>query len=196
MSELGLEMYVVAGPPGGGKSSIFPVGNEPVEFFDADARAAELNGGSYQGISRAIRSIVNREFEAFIDQHIRDRTSLAFETTLRSAITFEQAARAREAGFLLTMTYVALGSIDQHLERVAARVDAGGHGASEERLRQIHASSLKNLQRALLEFDRVSVYDNSGAAPELVLIRERGVTRFAATILPEWVRQALDAIGH
>jgi hypothetical protein len=41
-------MVVVAGPPGGGKSSLFPVSTFGISHFNADDRAAELNGGSYK----------------------------------------------------------------------------------------------------------------------------------------------------
>ena len=43
------EMIVVAGPPGSGKSSIFPLSQFGTKYFNADDRAAELNGGSYVG---------------------------------------------------------------------------------------------------------------------------------------------------
>ena len=56
-------MIVVAGPPGSGKSSVFPVAGFGIKYFNADDRAADLNGGSYRGISTNIREIVNREFE-------------------------------------------------------------------------------------------------------------------------------------
>jgi dephospho-CoA kinase len=51
-------MIVVAGPPGSGKSTAFPVQSEGVDFFNADDRAAELNGGSFQNIPPDIRSRV------------------------------------------------------------------------------------------------------------------------------------------
>ena len=69
------KMIVVAGPPGSGKSSIFPVTSFGVASFNADDRAAELNGGSYVGISKEIRHTVNREFEAFVSHYIERRTS-------------------------------------------------------------------------------------------------------------------------
>ena len=65
-------MIVVAGPPGSGKSSIFPVATFGVAYFTADDRAAELNRGSYIGISTEIRQTVNREFEAFVPAVSRD----------------------------------------------------------------------------------------------------------------------------
>jgi predicted ABC-type ATPase len=49
-------MIVVAGPPGSGKSSLFPVSETGLDFFNADDKAAELNGGSYQNISAEIRA--------------------------------------------------------------------------------------------------------------------------------------------
>jgi dephospho-CoA kinase len=57
-------MIVVAGPPGSGKSSIFPVSNFGVAYFNADERASELNGGSYFGIPNTIRETVTIRFIA------------------------------------------------------------------------------------------------------------------------------------
>ena len=114
-------MIVVAGPPGSGKSSAFPVSAFGVAFFNADDRAAELNGGSYHGISSKIRQTVNREFETFIQTQIDSGRSFAIETTLRSTVTFEQARRARAAGFVIEMRYLALRDFALHLERIDAR---------------------------------------------------------------------------
>ena len=58
-------MVVIAGPPGSGKSSIFPVSTFGLAYFNADDRAAQLNGGSYLGIPKDTRQAVNREFEKF-----------------------------------------------------------------------------------------------------------------------------------
>ena len=124
-------MIIIAGPPGSGKSSLYPVSSFGVAYFNADDRAAEVNGGSYAGISNQIRQQVNREFETFVWSQIERRESFAFETTLRSTVTFEQAQTARSRGFTTEMRYLALQSFGLHLERVKARSDAGGHSASD-----------------------------------------------------------------
>jgi hypothetical protein len=61
---------VFAGPPGSGKSTAFPVSQFGVASFNADDRAAVLNGGSYARISQSVRQQVNREFEAFVIEQI------------------------------------------------------------------------------------------------------------------------------
>ena len=96
-------MLVIAGPPGGGKSSIFSVSDFAGHFFNADDRAAQLNAGSYEGIPLFIRAIVNRQFEEFVHTSIRSGVSFALETTLRSPVTFEQAKLAKPSGFQVSM---------------------------------------------------------------------------------------------
>lgn len=116
-------MIVIAGPPGSGKSTAFPVASFGVDCFNADDRAAELNGGSYLRISRRVRDQVNREFEAFILDHISARKSMAFETTLRSSILFDQTQAAKQRGFTVEMRYLALDRFESNVERFKLRAD-------------------------------------------------------------------------
>ena len=102
-------------------------------FFNADDRAAALNGGSYAGISQQIRQQVNSDYEEFAIDHIDRREIFAIETTLRSRVTFEQARRARSAGFRIEIRYLALDRFSLRLERVKARADAGGTSGLRER---------------------------------------------------------------
>jgi predicted ABC-type ATPase len=181
-------MIVVAGPPGSGKSSPYPVSSFGVAYFNADDRAAELNGGSYLGISRRIRAIVNREFESFIRYSIQQRVSFAIETTLRSDTTFEQARLAKQAGYVIEMRYLGLNDFATHLERVKTRADAGGHSASETTLRRIYHASLSNLRRAVREMDQIWVYDNTSVdASHPLVLEPRSVDS-----PPGWLSGALD----
>src|SRR6266404_7042091 len=120
-------MFIVAGPPGAGKSSLFSLSGFAEHIFNADDRAAQLNAGSYENIPLSVRAIVNREFEDFVHEHIRSGISFALETTLRSTITFKQAKLAKNNGFRVFMWYVALDTLGQHIERVKRRAARGGH---------------------------------------------------------------------
>jgi predicted ABC-type ATPase len=187
-------MFIVAGPPGSGKSTLFPVSTFGVDFFNADDRAAQLNGGSYQGIPAEIRAQVNVEFERFVEQHIRAHKSFAIETTLRSSITFEQAESARAEGFFVSMEYIALDDVSENIERVAIRAEAGGHSASDRVLRAIHKASLANLPRALRELDSVALYDNSrfDARPTRIMETFEGRIVSLAEDTPPWLAEALS----
>jgi len=187
-------MIVVAGPPGSGKSSLYPLSAFNVAYFNADDRAAELNGGSYISISSKIRTIVNTEFEAFIRESIEHRASFAIETTLRSKVTLEQARLAKQAGFATEMRYLALRDFRMHLERVKARSDAGGHSASEATLRRIYDASLVNLGHAVQQFDVVWIYDNTDidASHPLVFEARKGEICFLVDDPPVWLKKALD----
>lgn len=76
-------MIIVAGPPGGGKSSHFPVKNVGVDWFNSDDRAAQLNAGSYRNIPAHVRNASGQQLQEFIDSHIEARRSFAFENALR-----------------------------------------------------------------------------------------------------------------
>ncbi len=186
-------MYIVAGPPGSGKSTVFPVSGFGVEFFNADDRAAQLNHGSYRGIPQSIRDRVNRMFESFVNDCIVRRASFALETTLRSSIIFDQASTARREGFFVEMHYLALKSFAQHVERIKIRADRGGHSAPESVLRGIYDSSLRHLARAILEMDAIAVYDNgeTDTVPRVLLQAEGGHVVYIAEQCPEWLEQAL-----
>jgi predicted ABC-type ATPase len=189
-------MFIVAGPPGSGKSTAFPVAGFGVDFFNADDRAAALNQGSYLAIPRLVRHEANRMFEAFVQEHIERRVSCAFETTLRSAITFDQVALAQRAGFIIEMRYLALGAFDLHLERVEMRADRQGHSAPGATLRAIYDASLTNLPRAIREMDFIHIYDNSewGAAPKILLQAEKGEIIYQANDLPGWLARILTRL--
>ncbi len=181
------EMFIVAGPPGAGKSSVFPLPIFTERNFNAGDRAAELNGGSYRGIPLSIRERVNREFEDFVHDNIAAGRSFALETTLRSHATFEQAKLAQSSGFKVFMIYVALDTLNRHLERVKRRALLGGHSASASTLRGIYESSLANLPIALDRsesgIDEIRIFDNSAfqRIPRLVLeVREERVVRMSS----------------
>lgn len=188
------KMVVVAGPAGSGKSTTFPVYSFGLDSFNADDCAAELNTGSYQGITAAIRIQVGKELEDFVLERITAGTSFAIETTLRTDVTFRQAQMSREAGFRIEMLYINAGDFQNCLTRVIARGLTGGHSAPAERLKRIYEASLQNLPRAIREMDGVRAYDSSrsGLSPELVLEAICGKLEFSSNPMPDWLENALS----
>jgi len=207
-------MLVVAGPSGAGKSSLFPIFKTEIDAFNTDLRAASLLGeaigaggpvwlpepehvAKYMGF----RQQAGREMERFIDDHIDQRRSFAFETTLRE-VTFEQARSATQKGFRVEMIFVAGGDAEDHAERVAERGVRGGHIASEAALFDIYQRSMNMLCRAFEENKRknieiLAVYDNPRTPvneqprPSLVVEMMRGSVAQIRDRCPAWFHAAM-----
>lgn len=92
------------------------------------------------------------------------------------------------------LLYVALDDVELNISRVAIRADGSGHSAPPDEIRRIHGASMKNLSRAIQEFDQVRVFDNSryDAGPDLVLEVIDGRIHYVADGAPAWL---LDALG-
>jgi predicted ABC-type ATPase len=194
-------MDVVGGPQGSGKSTFFPVARRGFDFFNIDDHRKALNAGASRTVPDSVRRQATADYQAFIERHIKDKTSFSIEVTLAKEITFRQATRARRSGFRIQLTYVA-APLEDCIARVANRVDAGGHGVSANVIRDTYSTSTRNLIRALSKFDLVLVYDNSpqfgpaevgeSSRPALVLETVKGKTAFSATRLPAWLNSALS----
>lgn len=193
-------MDLVAGPQGSGKSTFFPVSARGVDSFNIDDHRRALNQGSAQDVPDPIRRKAAADYEAFIETHVRKRDSFSIEVTLAKEITFLQAHNARQSGFRVQLTFVA-AELGDCITRMAIRVDRGGHGVPASVVRTTFAASMRNLPRALAEFDLVEVYDNSRHArvqdatdlmkPKLVLVTKRGQVTYCASGLPAWLKEAL-----
>ena len=186
-------MIVVAGPPGSGKTTAFPVTSFGVDAFNIDDRCAQVLG-SYRAIPRQIRRAVASECEVFVEEHIANRRSFAVETTLRTSAAIDQARSARQAGFATELIFVATESIDENIARVLQRAQGGGHGASESDVRAIHQASMNNLAQTLAVFEYVNVYDSTErwVAPRLVASASAGVVAHHGQT-PAWLERALSA---
>lgn len=189
-------MFVVAGPPGSGKTTYFPVTAFGVSSFNIDDQCAQILG-SYRAISREVRRAVAKECERFVHEHIVHGQSFAVETTLRTTVAIDQAELARKRGFSTELFFVATDSITENITRVLQRAQGGGHGASERDIRAIHEASIANLRKALDVFERVRVYDSTTrwTAPLLVAVARGGrLTRHGGS--PAWLDLALSTGEH
>jgi predicted ABC-type ATPase len=105
----------------------------------------------------------------------------------------------------VNLTYVA-AQVEACIDRVANRVEGGGHGVSAEVLRTTYSASMRNLSRAVEEFDVVQVYDNGREAhlqdaqedivPQLVLEAQRGEITYVRPGPPRWLSAALAGTSY
>ena len=185
-------MTVVAGPPGGGKSTFLGTGyftKRSTPYFNIDERCKQLHGTSRQ-IPQSVRQQANEELRGFCAEHLRAEQCFAFETTLRQDFAIRQARTAREAAFETEMLSIA-APVELHVKRVTARALSGGHAASEPRLREMYAASMNNLPAAIAEFDRCVVYDSTDDV-RLIVAAESGRVITTNLPIPSWAHTALQ----
>lgn len=197
-------IFVLAGVNGAGKSSVggYRIRQRGDEYFNPDEAAAELvRGGVPPDEANGRAWTAGKEL---LERAIRERTDFVFETTLGGNTIPALLRHAAEEGMEVRIWFVGLESVEKHMQRVRARVAAGGHDIPEEKIRERWNGSRLNLINLLPHLTELRVYDNSAEReagenppPRLLLHWNRGrilappVSELEAT--PEWAKPILAA---
>lgn len=102
--------------------------------------------------------------------------------------------RAKDAGYAVSLVYVALHDPELNVRRVAARVRQGGHAIGPDTIRKRVGTSLANLPRALAIADQAIVLDNSGQMHQRVLEVAAGQVIYLSEPLPRWLDRQMPVI--
>jgi predicted ABC-type ATPase len=93
----------------------------------------------------------------------------AFESTLATRSYVRFVMNLRRTGYEFHLLFLCLNSADLAVERVAARVLAGGHAIDEAVIRRRYQRGLANFFNLYQPIaDTWVMYDNSNASPSLV----------------------------
>lgn len=163
---------VIAGPNGAGKTTFarefLPKDAGVIHFVNADLIATGLSPLRPELGALAAGRLVLRE----LDRLTKARLDFAFESTLSGLVYLSRLKRWKAAGYRIEIVYLRLSSPRLALRRIAARVKQGGHSVPRADVLRRFTRSWNNFQTAYrLLADMWTVYDNSGAKPQLL---ERG----------------------
>jgi predicted ABC-type ATPase len=124
------DLIIIAGPNGAGKTTFAReyLSKEELrfEFVNADeiARGLALESSEQRRSDvRAGRIMLGR-----IDTLIREGADLAIETTLATLTYANKIPTWRNQGYNVSLFYLRLSSVEESLDRVRRRIEAGGHG--------------------------------------------------------------------
>lgn len=181
------KMTVFAGTNGAGKSTITKTLASLVgEVIDPDAIAKRLSPDKPEAVAVAAGREALQRVQACIDQ----RRNFSIETTLAGGNVIRQMQQAKEAGFEVNMYYVALQDVGFHIDRVASRVNAGGHFIPTEDILRRYDRSLENVPKAIPHADRVFVFDNTEKF-EWMLDVKQGLIQLHTSQIPNWLDRIL-----
>jgi predicted ABC-type ATPase len=161
-------IYILAGPNGAGKTTaaynLLPDVFKTVEFVNADEIARGISPFNVDSVAfQAGRIMLER-----LEQLIKEKKSFAFETTLSGLAYLKFIRLAKLTGFEIIFFFVWLDSFELAKNRVASRVNKGGHNIPDEVIERRYWKGIRNFSKYAQEADNWYIYDNSG--PEYVLI--------------------------
>lgn len=156
---------MVAGPNGSGKSTLIhalrAAGDVtlPARYINADdlRRERRLDARAAQKLAETLR------WEA-----IAQRQSFIYETVMSHPSKIAELQAAAQAGYAITVVFVATGDPAVNIERVALRVADGGHDVPKDRIRARHTRSLALAPSAIAFAAHAYVYDNTAWGTEAV----------------------------
>lgn len=200
-------IFVLAGVNGAGKSSIGGalLRQSGLAYFNPD-EAAHVIRDEIGGSVEEANALAWREGRERLENAIQRRHSFAFETTLGGNTIAGMLREAADAGIDVLVWFVGLARPEQHIERVRARVAAGGHDIPEAKIRERWDSSRRNLIALMPHLMELKVFDNSREGdpragtippPKLILHWRRGaIVGPAARSLrstPDWAQPIVAA---
>ena len=133
-------VIIIAGPNGAGKTSFgdeyLSVEERQFEFVNADEIARGL-GAQQRSDVLAARMMLRR-----VDELVQAKADFAVETTL-ATLTYAQKIPAwRQKGYVVSLVYLRLNSVEESIARVRKRVAAGGHGIPLDAIQRRFGKSL------------------------------------------------------
>lgn len=185
-------LIVYAGANGAGKSSLRAGGTDPVDVeIDPDRIARQIN----QSDPRSVDFAAGKEALRLFDRTLAEGRSLSLETTLTGRTVLGRMQAAKDAGYDVTLRYVAVRDATINIDRVQARAVQGGHWIDPETIRRRVAGSLDNLPAAIAIADRAVLLDNTGSSHRQVLEIERGRVLSEVSDPPPWLAGQIPRIA-
>lgn len=172
------KLYIIAGCNGAGKTTasygILPDILDCKEFVNADEIARGLSPFQPEKVAiEAGRIMLQR-----IDELFRQGSDFAFETTLATKTYVQKIKKAREDGYIVTLLFFWLNSVEMAKDRVKRRVSEGGHNIDEEVIERRYVAGIKNLFQLYLPVcDIIILMDNSDKTSKFVMKIENGDTK-------------------
>ena len=125
-------LYIISGCNGAGKTtasySLLPEMLDCKEFVNSDEFAKGLSPFDPSKASIQASRYMLMKIRYLLKRH----EDFAVETTLATRTLLKTVKSAQAAGYTVTLLYFWLNSPDLAVERVRARVEAGGHNIPEE----------------------------------------------------------------
>ncbi|WP_260448577.1 hypothetical protein [Bibersteinia trehalosi] len=125
---------------------------------------------------------------------VKNQIAFSMESTLSGKSILKRMENAKVGNFRTRLNYIGVDDPDINIERVKARVKAGGHFIDEETIRKRYHISRENLIDAIFINDETLIYDNSETKPNLIFqIADKKIIKISEKI-PNWCNQLCNEL--
>ncbi|MDO1509317.1 MULTISPECIES: zeta toxin family protein [unclassified Neisseria] len=171
------------GTNGAGKSTLRSFNQDAVQIIiDSDHIAAQIHPAAPRSVDFEAEKEALKLFKFALEKRI----SFSMESTLSGHSIVQRIKKAKQYGFYVRLNYVGVADVELNVERVAARVAAGGHFIDEQTIRHRYEISRTNLPLVLPFCDEVFIYDNSDDKPKIIFWLHNKNLMQMETKLPKW----------
>jgi predicted ABC-type ATPase len=169
------EIVILGGPNGAGKTTaarmLLPTFINVQAFLNADEIARELAPEDVDRVAIAAGRFMINE----IRRQVRNGASFGFETTCSGRTYVPLLEQCKQNGWRITLLFLWISSPEVAIERVARRVEQGGHNIPADVVRRRYSAGLSNLLNLYLPLvDEAEIYDNSGSRRVLIAQKRNG----------------------
>lgn len=195
------ELFAVVGPNGSGKSSsVFETGiDKRIVFVNPDDIARTEYGHIQDENERNYLAWMSCNAQR--DALLATKHTFGFETVGSHPSKVEFLEKAKSLGYVVTLLFVSTESPDINIERIRQRMERGGHGVPDEKVRLRYERTLSLLPRYFSVADIAVIWDNSLDSATGLGMRElvRKTQDGAVQVLPaawdvEWIRRFLPRV--
>lgn len=156
------DLYIISGCNGAGKTTasftVLPEILQCREFVNADEIARGLSPFNPASVAiEAGRLMLQR-----IEELLARQVSFAIETTLATRTYLNLVRRAQATGYRVSLLFFWLRTPELAIQRVAERVEKGGHDIPVAIIKRRYVAGIKNFfQLYMKEVDYWAIYDNT-----------------------------------
>ncbi|MDE6012908.1 MAG: zeta toxin family protein [Prevotella sp.] len=155
-------LYIISGCNGAGKTTasytVLPEILDCREFVNADEIARGLSPFNPESVAIEAGRLMLQRIEELLGKDV----TFSIETTLATKSYINLVRNAQKQGYSVKLLFFWLRNPELAIQRVAERVENGGHNIPESIIRRRYIAGISNLFRLFMnEVDSWVIFDNS-----------------------------------
>lgn len=174
---------VIAGVNGAGKSTLYQTLETIKQIDRINTDEIVRSFGNWKNADDVIKA--GKIAVKKIEECFRNGISFNQETTLCGNSIINNIIKAKNLGYKIEVHYIGVESIEIAKERIAYRVEHGGHGIPNADVERRYYESFEHLRKIMNICDVVILYDNTEAFNRFAIFHN-GEAVMLSKELPGW----------